>query len=442
MFHDIIKYIISAITLKYNTKDLMLMLKTYTRNTIETAFLTIFLAWVSFIPGTLQHRFLTVVRHTLLFSLGISLLRHKFRLKEYFFRKEDIFIWVYFAFISVGLINAVDKSMSVTLYMDIVIWGGLIYFLVKNSINEKNCKIILRFLVVFSSIVALIGIMEMLFGKNITYLFIDNPYYEKFIREKRIMSTLLNPAILGTYLLVCAPLACYFYSIEKSMLKKRVYLTMCTIIIVALILTFSRGAIFGGLIVISSYLWIKNKKKWIFIVLAACILSSLLVLLLPYYSRLKYAFGMTYLIRYLIHSHRTLHYFVAFDMLKAHPFFGIGLLQYRFLFNQYSSVRLPYVVMIPESSYLMHLAETGIIGFSAFILLLVALLKRGFAYLKGEVSSEKKKLFLFIFLGFIGLLFNMGTYDAFLWHTPFYLFWVFFGILSSFIGKRHDEAIR
>ena len=129
-------------------------------------------------------------------------------------------------------------------------------------------------------------------------------------------------------------------------------------------------------------------------------------------------------------------------MLKAHPFFGIGLFQYRFLFNQYSSVRLPYVVMIPESSYLMHLAETGIIGFSAFILLLVTLLKRGFAYLKREVSSEKKNIFLFIFLGFIGLLFNMGTYDAFLWHTPFYLFWVFFGILSSFIGKGHNETIR
>jgi len=442
VLHDIIKYIISVTVVKYNTKDLMLMLKTYTRNTIETAFLIIFLAWISFIPGTLQHRYLTFARYALLFLLLISLLRHRFKAKEYFFAKEDIFIWAYFILISVGLINAVDRTMSVRLYMDIVIWGGLIYFLVKNSINEKNCKIILRFLVAFSSIVAAIGIMEMLFGKNVMYFFIDNPFYEKFIREKRIMSTLLNPAILGTYLLVCAPLACYFYSIEKKVLKKKTYLAMSTIIIVALILTFSRGAIFGGLIVISVYLWIKNKKKWIFIILAACILSSLLVLLLPYYSRLRYAFGMPYLIRYLIHSHRTLHYFVTFDMLKAHPFFGIGLFQYRFLFNQYSSVRLPYVVMIPESSYLMHLAETGIIGFSAFILLLVTLLKRGFAYLKGEVSSEKKKIFLFMFLGFIGLLFNMGTYDVFLWHTPFYLFWVFFGILSSFIGKGHNETIR
>ncbi|NQU99496.1 MAG: O-antigen ligase family protein [Parcubacteria group bacterium] len=405
-------------------------------------FIIILLAWLSFVPETLQRRYLTIVRYSLLFLLLISLCSYKFRLREYFFSKEDIFIWVYFALVSVGLINAVDKNMAVAYYRDLIILGGSVYFLIRHNLNRENCKTILRTLVVFSFIVAFIGIAEMIFAKNIIYNFVDNEYYIKSLRENRIMSTLQNPAILGHYLLVCTPLSYYFYCIEQSIVKKRLHLIMAIIITIALILTFSRGAIFGGVIVILAYLWIKNKKKWMFIVFLAFIVFSLLVLLLPYNNSLRYRFGITYLVEYLFHSHRTTQYFVTFNMLKDHPFIGIGLHHYRLLFDQYSNIRLPYILMIPESSYLMHLAETGILGFSAFIVLLLTLLRRSFAFLKSEFNSEGRRFFLFIFLGFIGLLFNMGTYDAFLWHTPFYLFWMFAGILSLFTNKGQNEIIR
>ncbi len=82
--------------------------------------------------------------------------------------------------------------------------------------------------------------------------------------------------------------------------------------------------------------------------------------------------------------------------------------------------------------FMMVLAETGILGFLAFIALLFALFKNGLRYFNTCGDSKKKYFSLSLMAGLIGILFNMLTYDLLYWQTPFYLFWLFAGIIASF----------
>jgi O-antigen ligase len=82
--------------------------------------------------------------------------------------------------------------------------------------------------------------------------------------------------------------------------------------------------------------------------------------------------------------------------------------------------------MIPESIYLMHLAETGILGFLGLVILLTQVLRRAWlnCHLQGEIS-------FIMMMSFLGLLFNLASFDGFLWKTPFYLFWIFLALINA-----------
>jgi len=404
-------------------------------------FIVIFMAWLSFIPETLQARFLPSIKYSLLSFLFLSLWLHGFRCREYFFKKQDIFIWLYFIVLLAGLRNPLDKGMAIGYYKDLIILGGSVYFLARHTINRSNCRIVLKFLVAFSFIVAFIGILEMIFGKNIIYeKYVDNYYYIRTINQKRMMSTLMNSNILGCYLLACAPLAYYFYSNTKDTVKKGIYLLIFISVVISMLLTFSRGTWIAGLLTLSVYMLLKKRKKMLILIWGGFILFTILVSFLPdgYFKR---RFSAPDLVKYVRFEHRTTQYFVTANMLKEHPFVGIGLHNYRKVFDRYSKKELYNEVKIPDSIYLMHLAETGIIGFLGFFMFLFVILRKGILFLKNNNDRKDDRIFLFVFIGFLALLFNMASFDGFLWHTPFYLFWIFAGILVSLSSKGQNETV-
>ncbi len=58
---------------------------------------------------------------------------------------------------------------------------------------------------------------------------------------------------------------------------------------------------------------------------------------------------------------------MTFNMLKDHPFFGVGFKNFRVKFNRYKidkNENTPMEFRIPDNMYLTLLAETGVVGFS------------------------------------------------------------------------------
>ncbi|MFA5410936.1 MAG: O-antigen ligase family protein [Candidatus Omnitrophota bacterium] len=402
-------------------------------------FLIIFLGWVSFVPEPWQVKYGLQVKYALFILLILSLYRHKFNFAAYFFEKSTLALWIYLFLISLNIPFAQDKKLALGFYTDFSLSIILIFFLFKNEIAPNNIKKIFYALYLCAAAVCLFGFLEIFTKTNIIYTkLLYNDYYERCIQQGRMMSTLIHPNILGAYLVASLPLAHYFYKHGSSLNARRIKLFIFLLIITALILTFSRGTYIAILLTVTVWLILKKEARWAFFLWALVLFFSFIFSFFSLHWEFRRLCLREFWVYITYGYHRLAQYSVTFSMLKAHPFVGIGLQHYRPLFNVYSSWRLPYEVMIPDSIYLMHLAETGLVGLSGFILLLLSFFKE-IRLTYRRLSGDNKALFLAIILGFLGLLFNMAFFDGFLWRTPFYLFCIF---AATAAGSRKAFLIK
>lgn len=404
-------------------------------NKIILLLVMVFIAVISFFPEPLIACYNSSLELVLALALGLSLYKNKFNLSEYFIKKNGIF-WIYLGLISINIWFAGDRLLAYGYYRYFVITAVLVYFLIKNEVRPGNIRIILHALVICAALVAMAGFLELIFRHNLIYeKFVDNYFYSRFIRESRMMSTMMHPNVLGSYLVALVPAAYYFYKEEKALKIKYINLAIFLLILLAIFLTFSRGTWMAGLLMVSLWLLLRKKNQAVFFIWGMFFLVIIL-LSMPFISdNIRFRYSMDYLFRYLKYSHRVLAYFVTGGMLNSHPFAGIGFGHYRVLFNQYSNAPLVYEIRIPESVYLMHLAEAGLMGFIGFIIFLWNIVRKCLQRYYRDADDGWKKISFSVFMGFTGFLFNMATYDAFLWKTPFYLFWLFSGILAA---QEHD----
>lgn len=388
-----------------------------------------FIAWISFVPEPMQFQYKGWVYFLLVLCLIAALYKHRFSISQYFFQKCDFAFWLYLLLISVNIWFGKDKKTALNFYKDFSTAAILVYFLIKNGIDARNIKKVLYFLCICAGVVSIFGIMEMFMKVNIIYeKYVNNFFYQRFLGE-RMMSTLMHPNILGAYLISTAPLAYYFYKSKDSPRIKYFNLVIFALIICAIFLTFSRGTYLAVLFMLSVWFWVKRKKKWLVAIWLIALLLSFISQLSVLGDNINYRFGLKNLWDYLKYGHRTINYFVSWNMFKTHPFVGIGLSHYRMLFDHYVNFQLDYEVMIPDSIYLMHLAETGLIGIIGLVVLLLYLLKNALVTYKKIVGDNKELLFA-ILMSFVALLINMATFDGLLWKTTFYLFWVLLSILN------------
>lgn len=389
-----------------------------------------FIAWISFLPEGIQEQKKLAVYFFLCLVLILSLLADKFNPKIYLSFRDDLFFWIYFFLLSLNIWFAPDKKSALSLYLDFCLPAILIYFLFKRASANGTIvlKRILYALCLCAGLVSFFGLVEMITHSNLIYNnFVPIPWYSRYIGV-RMMSTLVHPNVLGSYLIVSVPLSYYFYRNSRDLGSRSINLLLLLMIILALLLTFSRGSLLAFLLMLSFWLWIKDKKKWIIYLWLVFVLAALLISLCHLSDRSLTRFGMANLWDDLKYNHRLNNYLVSWNMFRQHPFVGIGLDHFRPLFQQYSSRQLPYEFQVPESIYLMHLAEGGLFGFLGLVLLIGDALKKGWQkYCKSNAID--RAMLLAILLGFIGFLLNMSTYDGLLWKTPFYLFWIFLAII-------------
>lgn len=379
----------------------------------------------------------------------MSLFKQKFNILKCFFNKNSLFLWVYLLSVSLNVWFAHDKNIAFSYYKFLSLTSILIFFTFRSEINRENIEKIFYIYCICAAVVSLIGFAEMFFGRNLIYEhFRGNFFYPRFI-ENRMMSTFMHPNVLGCCLIAVFPSAYYFYKTSKSTKLKLLNFSILFFICAGIVLTFSRGTWIAFLFMMTIWFLAKRKIKLILVPWLIFVLFSIIASMPFAGYGLKVRFGMSYLLDYFKHSHRTMQYFISYNMLNAHPFAGIGLNHYRMLFDQYTNTdvfcrvmgysaylgryiisRLIYEIKIPDSIYLMHLAETGIIGFLGLIVFLVMVLSNGVKKYNGASADFKALLFALI-IGFIGILFNMASFDGFLWKAPFYLFWIFAGVLAG-----------
>ncbi|MDD5595391.1 MAG: O-antigen ligase family protein [Candidatus Omnitrophica bacterium] len=393
-------------------------------------FPVLFVAWISFFPEPIQNQYKNLVIYFLGIFLIFSLAREQFRFKKYFFSPAARPCLLYLLLLSLNIWFSKDHQASLNFYIDFLLSAALVFFIFKNETKPEGFKRIFYALFICAGIVSFFGLLEMFFRTNFLYkYFLENPFYTRFI-GKRMMSTLVHPNILGAYLLVCIPLGNYFYWHAQTYKRRLLNLTVLGFILEGAFLSFSRGTWIAGLLMFSFWIWQKGKIKHIIYIWLGFLTVSALASLSLFGQGFGRRFGIVRLFYYLRFSHRAKNYHVTWEMLKEHPFVGIGLDCYRKFFGQYSNLRFSEEVKVPDSIYLMHLAETGLLGFLGLLLLLGYILGKAWKAYKRLETKEREFIFA-VLMGFIGLIINMASFDGMLWKTPFYLFWIFLAVLSA-----------
>ncbi|MDP8230008.1 MAG: O-antigen ligase family protein [Candidatus Gorgyraea atricola] len=396
----------------------------------------IFLGWISFFPEPVQGHYAVYVRYFLTGLFLLLLIRQ--RDVKTFFKRCDSPLFLFLIFILGGIFSAQDKTGAFNAYLNISIGLLLLYYLTKSLFSqEESIGIILKSICIFSLIVALFGIIEYAIGRNFIYEHIvDNIFYKRysFGVMRRPMSTQFNPAVLGSFLLGCMPFGFLLIKDKLSFFRVTGLLSIILSIIV-IILAGSRGVFLGMIALFLFYLWKKKGMRFsalflVFIVFVVTLCSR------PDAGRFN-RFGFN---RLLSGSHdsafseyRSTRLFITMDMLKDKPFFGIGLNNFRDRFDDYtrSKEKIPHEFKIADNMYLTLLAETGIIGFSSFLVFIFLLFRRGFMALRRLEDKRKKDLLLVSMSALMGLLVNMAAYELFYWHNPFALFCILCGMTAS-----------
>jgi len=323
--------------------------------------------------------------------------------------------------LSFAIADSIPIAMIYTLFISVVF---LFIILVKTKIALKS---ILLAAAVAALGTALIGIYQYLTG-NIEVGWIDSEMFEGMVR---IYSTFENPNVYGEYLLFTIPLGVVLFFSSKRWLYKVLWAGATLLMVVAMLLTMSRGCWIGLAAGIFIYFVIADRRfLWLFfaavIVMPFILPESIMVRLLSI-GNLEDSSSL----------YRLYIWLGTFSMLKDYWLTGVGLGTKAFsgVYSAYAynGIIAPH----PHNMYLNIISETGIAGFIGFIWVAVVGLKNSISTAFSG-GSFKKHMGAGLTAAFVGI-FVQGIFDNVFYNYRIVLvFWMFiaFSFAFAMINKK------
>lgn len=235
-----------------------------------------------------------------------------------------------------------------------------------------------------------------------------------------------NSMALG--LLTILPLWVFLFEIATNRKLKQILLVGTGLIIIAILLTYSRGALVG-LTVLGAAIWVTSRRKvLIAVVTAVAILGGTPFLPEKWFSRMdtidKYEEDTSAMSRL-----RQWH--LGIEIAKDHPLFGGGFKAFvnSKINERYTPIVGPGIPLEAHSNYFQVLGEHGIVGFILYMSLIIGSLVTCIKiYFSTKLNPDLFKLHRMsraLFLGLIGF----SASGAFLSRADFDLFYLLIGII-------------
>jgi len=332
--------------------------------------------------------------------------------------------------------NAVT-DMGVSLFL-MLIFGFLTYFIIYNYVVKfediKWISYALFFIFAAQGILATIQF----FNPELIKTPVIVPLGDSNVA--RADGTIGHPGPFGVFMAMIWPLALSKTIFLKKGLKKNLFIWLIVLILGTLGIVFSltRSAWIGlfvsfFVIFIYSYNFKLIKKRHFF---HFSIFIIIIILIFPLFSNSKlfkdrfFSSDTLGQIRFRLNLNR-----IAFEMIRDHPFLGIGVGKFTALIGDYT----PYLKRKVHNEYLYWLTEYGILGFLFFAWFIITIIKLG------HRATKKLKNFSFFYLALginsaiLGLLVVNNSGLAMSHISIFLLFCVFLGLESSIIKISNEH---
>ncbi|MBW4552691.1 MAG: IctB family putative bicarbonate transporter [Aphanocapsa sp. GSE-SYN-MK-11-07L] len=291
-------------------------------------------------------------------------------------------------------------------------------------------------------VVSLYGLRQWLFGADALATWTDPE--SSLANTTRVYSYLDNPNLLAGYLLPAIPFSLAALFAWRGWLPKLLAGLMLVMNTLCLILTFSRGGWLGLVMALFAMallllFWLLPHlptawRTWAFPVLLGGLGGILLLAILfvpPVRDRVTSIFADR---KDSSNNFRINVWAAVHEMIRDRPILGIG--PGNTAFNQiYPLFQRPgFTALGAYSVYLELLVETGFVGFSAFLWLILVTLQRGWQQLKNLRDQGSRETFWLI--AAISILLGMMTHGAVdtVWYRPEVatLWWLAMAIIASY----------
>jgi len=353
--------------------------------------------------------------------------------------------WPIVIFLFFNLISVIFSQFhreSIEGFLGKSLQSAFIYFnFIECMKSEKRLKIFITVFLISCGLICINGLTQFAYGEGFVR--------HNLISDGRISSSLRAPNDFAAYLVVVVPLLLCLFIMGISRRKqedakipfhsfapyfRRLKLVAFFIFLIAVIclgLTYSRGA-WVGFILSLVMLGATNRK--IFLPFALVII----VFLSGFYPQLIKNRPPIHDKRSFSHQNNRLNYWKrGLAIVKDYPIFGSGLNTYSIVSQGYNTGWGGY----PHNSYLQMASETGIVGISAFLWMLIVFFQCSFRALRKIKILSQKMLLFGALTGLTGFLIH-SFFD-----TSFYsvqlgsLMWVVMGLVVA-IGKiETDDGI-
>lgn len=302
-----------------------------------------------------------------------------------------------------------------------------IYLLVRVYLRKEYCFHTIKILLFAGFLVSLVGIFQYFFGVDTnSNAWLDTSIYSDV--HTRVFSTLYNPNVLGSYLVLIIALTLGRIGTAQGS-KALPLFGVLVAAYLCLFFTFSRGAWVAMLISVIALFLFYKQKKMILLVLALIVLIGL-----PEYSHIMSRMDL-YLFKEDTSSvYRLQIWQGAWKIIENNWLLGVGLGNFSTALTHYLPVK-SFQVFHAHNTYLHLLAETGIVGFIAAGIFYGVTVSAAYYVYAASANLEVANLSLGILVALLGLLVH-GVVDATLFAPQLT---VFFWILAGLARNLRDN---
>ncbi len=338
--------------------------------------------------------------------------------------KFDGLAFLVVAFLVIYLVAGLTSFVPVKSLSIFAIYLAFIsaYFLVTHLIKtEKQLGNLLTVFVLSGTAVCLYGIAQYLFGWDINQAWMDEEMFSDI--KMRIYSTLDNPNVLGEYILLVLPVTIGLMWTRKGILTKLIYAAIAGMMLIALILTFSRGCWIGLLVAAAVFITFAAGKLWGLGLIALPILPAVLP------ESILNRFTSIGDMKDSSTSYRVYIWMGTLAMMRDFWLSGIGMGAEAFgavyPFYSYSGIVAPH----SHNLFLQILVESGVCGILVFLLILVFFFKKmAVGYQLGGKGHRASTMLTAISAGVCGFLVQ-GLFDnCFYNYRVLLVFWYVIGM--------------
>ncbi|MFC1711770.1 O-antigen ligase family protein, partial [Patescibacteria group bacterium] len=330
-------------------------------------------------------------------------------------------------------------------------FGFLVYFIAAQVLTDINKASFKRFLVnsiLYSSIVLSL----------ISFYFFFLKIKPPFSSMNLVYANFGHNHIIDL-LIIALPLSLVLLLTESEIKKKIFFLLVNVILLAGFILSYSRGGLFMGIIILYILTYSLRKKKIIIskrknlilslftaviiTVLSISLISSLVTPKLKSFTERNNSSLLDKFCRETTLDTRFAYWTQGFMGLKEKPIFGWGLDNFRYVSKMFQ--KLPgYWSWYTHNHFFQIFAETGIFGGLAFLTLIffmATFLVKNIFYQRNFKVKESSAINMALSVGALGsIIHSFFDYD---WQfsSIFLLFWIIVGYLYAYSQNSHESNL-